>query len=846
MSATPVEQSFSKQLMRVLQSVFIICLAYFGLAFDTLGQKGGGAVLKVTAHDQADKPVPAAKVDLKLNGSITATAVTDSNGQAEFAGTLPGVYEITITKDGFESLTQSDISVTGTAGFEVAFILSPGASVKEHVDVNSGSAEDPLESGGTVPTSLPASQLQALPSKPATVADALPLVPGVVRSPQGGLVISGADENRSALIVNSVDVTDPATGQFGMTVPVVSVQTLNVFQTPYQAEYGRFTAGVVAVETKPGTNKWHFELNDPLPDFRILGGHLEGVRDAVPRIDVTGPIIKDKLFISEGIEYQIVKTPIKALAFPDNETRTEGVNSFTQFDYVISPNHTLTATFHAAPWKSRYVNLGFFDTQPVTPNFRAGDYTGTIRDTLIVAGGVLQSAVSIVSFSGDVWGQGTADMILTPIGDAGNYFSQQDRRAERTEWLETYALAPITSIGTHNLKFGTIVSRTTNRGQFLGDPVDIEDTAGLLLRRIQFVGGSIFNKRDVETEFFGQDHWEITHNVALDLGTRFDYQAITGTFRVAPRMGLAWTPFGSKEKTVVRGGYGIFYDHVPLAVYSFGSYPDQLVTTFGPNGQIIDGPRLFQNITESEAASFPFIHSGTKIGNFAPYSSNWNIEVDQPISKSLFLRTNYLQSNSSGLVIISPEVLGNAGALVESGGGKARYRQFEVTGKLSLSQDRQLYFSYVHSRSQGDINAFNNYLGNYPFPLVRRDQFSNLPGDLPNRFLAWGVFALPWKMHIAPIVEYRNGFPYSVLNQFQNYVGMANTARYPNFYSADARVSKDIKLNDKYGLRFSVNGYNLTNHFNPSAIHVNIADPQFGLFFASYQRKFTADFDILF
>ena len=60
------------------------------------------------------------------------------------------------------------------------------------------------------------------PSKPATVADALPLVPGVVREPGGGLKISDASEHRSALIVNSADVTDPATGEFGLTVqPVV-------------------------------------------------------------------------------------------------------------------------------------------------------------------------------------------------------------------------------------------------------------------------------------------------------------------------------------------------------------------------------------------------------------------------------------------------------------------------------------------------------------------------------------------------------------------------------------------------------------------------------------------------
>jgi hypothetical protein len=89
--------------------------------------------------------------------------------------------------------------------------------------------------------------------------------PGVVRSPGGGLVISAAGEHPSALIVNSADVTDPATGQFGLTVPIDSVETLNVYQAPFQAEYGRFTAGLVSVETRRGGDKWKWELNDPFP-----------------------------------------------------------------------------------------------------------------------------------------------------------------------------------------------------------------------------------------------------------------------------------------------------------------------------------------------------------------------------------------------------------------------------------------------------------------------------------------------------------------------------------------------------------------------------------------------------
>jgi hypothetical protein len=50
----------------------------------------------------------------------------------------------------------------------------------------------------------------------------------------------------------------------------------------------------------------------------------------------------------------------------------------------------------------------------------------------------------------------------------------------------------------------------------------------------------------------------------------------------------------------------------------------------------------------------------------------------------------------------------------------------------------------------------------------------------------------------------------------------------------------------KYGVRLSLRGFNLMNHFNPRDVHANTADPQFGKFFASYRRYFTGGFDILF
>jgi hypothetical protein len=127
--------------------------------------------------------------------------------------------------------------------------------------------------------------------------------------------------------------------------------------------------------------------------------------------------------------------------------------------------------------------------------------------------------------------------------------------------------------------------------------------------------------------------------------------------------------------------------------------------------------------------------------------------------------------------------------------------------------------------------------------------YSNLPGDLPNRFLLWGYTKIPfWNLQLAPTIEYRNGFPYATYDLLQKYVGVpyANGMRFPDFFSADARLIKDFKVNGKYTLRLSVTGFNLTNHFNPLAIHNNIVDPQHGVFFGNYHRRYRFDFEVLF
>lgn len=822
-----------------------LALAVF-LACQFAGVAAAGVAVSVAGPE--GRPLAGVRVELRPAEGPALALETGADGRALFPDAPPGSYELTATREGFETTRKPDLQVTAGEALVVDLTLTPTLARKDSVEVHDTAT--PLEEAASPASRLPTQDARALPSQPATVADALPLLPGVVRDSGGSLRISGAAEHRSSLIVNSADVTDPATGQFGLTVPIDSVEALNVFQTPFLAEYGRFTAGLVSVETRRGGEKWKWELNDPLPEFRIRSYHLRGLKDATPRLNFEGPLIPGKLYISEGLEYEIRKTAVYTLPFPRNQKRQEGVNSFAQIDWIPSGGNLVTATAHVAPQRLGHVGMDFFNPEETTPDASTHNYTGTLADRLSLKGGLLETTFSVTRFDANVWAPGDQELQIAPGGNRGNYFASENRDASRYSGSTAWSFAPMALAGSHALKAGAYLAGSSDEGAVGRQPFRVLDGADRLLQTVEFTRGRPFEMGDTEYAFYAQDHWLPSPNVAIDMGIRTESQQVSHSFRVAPRAGIAWSPFPSTG-TVLHAGYGWFYDHVPLNVYSFRSYPSRIVTYYGEDGQPSAGPFLFKNTLGQVYSHQKLIFQGPEPGNFSPQSATWSLLVEQPVGRAIKLRASYMQNDATGIVVMVPEgpdpETATGGNLL-TGTGQARYRQFEATARVRLKgqQGRELFFSWVHSRARGDLNDFNNFLGSFPLAVIRPNQFGRLSADLPNRLLAWGVVELPKKFRIAPVVEYRNGFPFSVLDAAQQYVGIPNSRRFPTFFSLDSRFSKDLQVNPKYAVRLSLATFNLTNHFSPEAVHPNIADPAFGYFFGHRGRRFTADFDVLF
>jgi hypothetical protein len=413
----------------------------------------------------------------------------------------------------------------------------------------------------------------------------------------------------------------------------------------------------VSADTRPGGDKWAYSLNDPFPDWRIRSWHLEGVRDASPRLNLSGPLIKDHLYFVEGFEYLVNNAEVRTLPFPMDETRSSAVNSFTQVDAVLDSRNTITATLHFSPHSIEYANLNYFDPQPVTPNADYQENTGTITYRFAIGEGLLTSTFAGTRVATNIDGQAQSDMVLSPVGNSGSYFGQQVRESTRFQWLETWSPANVRWHGQHLLQFGGVLAHAEDEGTVTGRDVGIINTSGQLLQTISFAGNDNFSLSDFEPALYAQDHWIMDKHLAMDAGIRFETQSLTHTSRFAPRWGLAWSPWGDSS-TIIRGGLGIFYDSIPLETYAFSRYPEQVITTYDGSGNITDGPRQFVNLISQSPSRFPFIHQLSRNGNFAPYSFAWNIEAERIVNQYLSLRLRYLHSDANNQLILSRKLVG--------------------------------------------------------------------------------------------------------------------------------------------------------------------------------------------
>lgn len=798
-------------------------------------------------------PVDAAVCTLTGVGLPAAgiSITTDERGKFDFPGLEPGKFDLACTAVGYLPVTQNDIQVVPATPTTLQVILTVPEKLKQTIEVHETAT--PLTTEAAAPAGhVTSHQLNALPLVQEQFLAALPLVPGVIRTPDGKINIKGSAEGQSMLLVDHTEMVDPITGSYSINLPLDAIESVTVSKTPYDAQFGHFSGGLTTVVTKPPSSKWDFQLYDMVPSFRGENGHLSGVSSNTPRLRFTGPIHGDRLTMSESFAYFMSKDIVRGLAWPRDQTIHQGYNSFTNFQYVVSAQHLLTFNFHLFPARQEFANINSLVPQSASSNYGQRGFSAGLKDRRVFnSGGLLSSTFQYTRFASYAHGQGTADMQVTPNGWGGNFFNSYHRKADQGEARETYQFPNRNWHGKHELKAGGDVIYRNFTGVSQSRPVNVLRTDGSLAEQITFSGPGALDAHDTEGGVFVQDHWEVGDRFALDAGLRLSGQTLGQPLAVSPRLGFEYAP-GQNNRTILRGGAGVFYASMPLLGGSFTGNPDRVLTYFDPQGNPLGPPVTLENVyahvSEHKARVLP---PGEDLES-TPYDLTWSFEFDRELTSRLTLRLSYLASRTYDLFLVRPQFLPDTNPrLLMTNTGGSRYEEFETTLRYHTGKFADLNFSYVHSLARGDLNVLTQVYVPFEQPVIRPNFISTLDADVPDRFVTWGDIKIPWKITASPVLDLHTGFPYSAVDVLQNYVGQPNSLRLPTFFSFDLKLSKDFRIPflpwvRNHTLRGALGIYNVTNHLNPRDVYNNVTSPYFGHFAGPQHRTFEPFLDIVY
>jgi Carboxypeptidase regulatory-like domain len=215
--------------------------------------------------------VPASRVS--LDGPTHVEAESDGAGKFAFNAVPPGAYTINAQAAGLAA--NRTIEVTSGSASEIALEMKVQAVVESTTVTASTDQIDIKESPGT--STIGESAVRNMSNLDERFQSLLPLIPGVVRGPNGLINMKGAQASQNGSLLNSADVTDPATGTSALDIPIDVVSSVHVLSTPYDPEYGKFTGAVSNVETRPGSfNKFRISAQNLLPRLRRVDGQSWG------------------------------------------------------------------------------------------------------------------------------------------------------------------------------------------------------------------------------------------------------------------------------------------------------------------------------------------------------------------------------------------------------------------------------------------------------------------------------------------------------------------------------------------------------------------------------------------
>jgi hypothetical protein len=222
-----------------------------------IAQESTGRILG-TVTDDSGAVIPEAKISVagpNLPRGLESTS--DGNGDFTVFNVPVGVYSVTVTKTGFNTVRQENVNVT--LGSQVNFNpkMTVG-QVSQVVEVQDSAISLDTTSARTS-TNITQSQFDTI-AKGRSFNSILQMAPGVRSEVKngatgvGGIQVDGASGSENSYVIDGVDVSDVRRGSLRgqSAIPFEFVQEVQIKSGGFEAEYGGATGGVVNVATRSG------------------------------------------------------------------------------------------------------------------------------------------------------------------------------------------------------------------------------------------------------------------------------------------------------------------------------------------------------------------------------------------------------------------------------------------------------------------------------------------------------------------------------------------------------------------------------------------------------------------
>jgi hypothetical protein len=791
--------------------------AIHGQVLDPSGASVGGASVIVTTPDQQ-----------------TLGAVANPQGVFDLKNLAAGTYKVEVIAKGFTVYTNNAVTVASGQTQQMKISLEIEVQQQQVVVSDSPVNVDvsPTNNAGAV--TLSGKDLDALPDDPDELQTDLEALAGPSAGPNGGQFY-----------------IDGFTG--GQLPPKSAIREIRINSNPFSAQYDKVGYGRIEVFTKPGTDKWHGQvsvnanasgLNSKNPFFEEsaaatgypsyystqysgnVGGPLSSKASFFTSLDIRD--INDLSIINAQVLNSAFQPVPFSDAVPDPKRR---YNFAPKLDYALSKSNTLTVRYQYYRNTEDNAGIGNFILPSAAYNTVSTENTLQVSDTQLFGTKVVnETRFQWLRDASTQMAQSSDPSISVPLAFTGGG-SALGNQIDTTNHFEfqNYTSVQYTK---HFLKFGARLRGVTdsnystagfNSSYLFPSLAAYQQTVqGGAPAAAQFsvttgpsssVAPNPYNHvGQVDVGLYVEDDWKIKPNITLSYGLRFESQNnLSDHADWAPRLGFAWGLGGgakSAPKTVLRAGFGIFYDRLDES----DVLEQQRLNGTGLLDYLVTSPTFYLNVptlTPSPTLSSTFYTPNNRLK--APGTMQTAISLERQLTKYANLNISYLNTRGWDQYLTNninapipdtftfpyylnpgtgtrPFAAANPNSPLYDfsniyefqSEGVFRQNQLFVQSTVRAGAAVTLFAYYVLNYAKGDTYGINSFPSN---PLNVSEDYGRASFDVRNRFFLGGSIKMPWGMRLSPFMIATSGSPYSITLS-QDLIGSAQYNQRPSVSAA--------------------------------------------------------------